>query len=521
MFITYLRHNLIIYLLCSLFRVMQSSILYGGILGEHIDEVDHNHPDVAEVIQFAKEKARKYESLVANNGLNSEPDILGIHKEKLHYTVNGATRYVKKEYLIEKGKQKIQTKRAIVGLNYRLALSWSNSSYFHELLITKDRAHRLFIFQHTFYETNSRICINSSSEINKASKTTDDHITIIDQSSSLGDGHVVPSSKSFSSILRKNPLSLGDGCHKSESYLNSHWKVPSTEAQRHLQILSYNIWNFNSFENNPNYYVRRMNQLGILVAGSQSDIIGFQEVRFDQLNGKELGPAQVQHLANYLPGYQFVYQPAVSYFSQDLVRVEEGLAIFSKHPIVAHDYILLSRNFSDADDSVHQRICLRAEIIIPDIGAVHVFVTHLSLSASARLRSVLEIWNYISAVKGPAILLGDFNDEPHSKPIQFLSGKTDINGVWTSELKDAWRVFYKEPRPDTPGVYQGNEKRDDGLTFNRLDKHLRKRIDYIFVRLPKHLEIKDISLLNDEQWNRKASSDHVAVQATIKEASPG
>lgn len=54
--------------------------------------------------------------------------------------------------------------------------------------------------------------------------------------------------------------------------------------------------------------------------------------------------SQVSHLANILPDYQFVYQPAMLYMesiSKD--RIEEGLALFSKYPIVSSDYILLHR----------------------------------------------------------------------------------------------------------------------------------------------------------------------------------
>ncbi|XP_033119467.1 uncharacterized protein LOC117118849 [Anneissia japonica] len=523
-----LKRSFLIYLMCSVLEVLGSNnILYGGILGENVDDVNDTDSDIAEVVLIATNYATKYESLIVSSPdqthVTSEPVILGLHKVKLHYTTDEATHYVKVERHLVNGREKIQTRRAIIGINYRINLTWKNSSNFHEFLITKDRVHRLFISQHTFYRSGSRICTKYTStfESKNVRDRATEHLTVSDQSSSESDGHVITPSQSIASILRKNPLSLCGECHGSESYSTSHWKVPQNETQEEFKILSYNIWNFNSVENHPKYYVKRIQQLGKLVASSRSDIIGFQEVRFDQSNGAHLGPAQVQHLANHLPAYQFVYQPAVSYFSENLLRVEEGLAIFSKYPIIDHDYILLSRNISDEEDSVHQRICLRAEIDIPYIGQVHVFVTHLSLSAAARLRSVREIWNYMNTMSGPAILLGDFNDEPHGKPIQFLSGKIDINGIWTQNLKDAWRIFHKEPRADAPGVYKGDENRDYGLTFNRLDRHLRKRIDYIFLRLPEYLELQEVSLLEDVQWKHKATSDHMAVEAVIKRIDRG
>ena len=63
------------------------------------------------------------------------------------------------------------------------------------------------------------------------------------------------------------------------------------------------------------------------------------------------------------PGYQFVYQPAMSYFDPEkpFERVEEGVAIFSVHPIVSTQYLLLPRDPMDSQDD-HQRVVLQAKI---------------------------------------------------------------------------------------------------------------------------------------------------------------
>ena len=83
-------------------------------------------------------------------------------------------------------------------------------------------------------------------------------------------------------------------------------------------------------------------------------------------------------------------------------RVEEGVAILSKFPIIKQDYIILSRDFTDKQDD-HQRVVLHATISVPYLGPVHVYGTHLSLSEKARdryfilsfIRSFIEqLWNY-------------------------------------------------------------------------------------------------------------------------------
>ena len=89
------------------------------------------------------------------------------------------------------------------------------------------------------------------------------------------------------------------------------------------------------------------------ISSVDADIIGFQEVRLEvfhqrqsrsttQRKGFATQP-QVSQLAKYLPGFQYVYQPAMLYTDRLPERSEEGLAIFSRYPILSSDYILLYR----------------------------------------------------------------------------------------------------------------------------------------------------------------------------------
>ena len=102
-------------------------------------------------------------------------------------------------------------------------------------------------------------------------------------------------------------------------------------------------------------------------------------------------------------------------------RVEEGVAIFSKFPIVYQDYIVLSRDYEDNQDD-HQRVVLHATIAVPTIGTIHVYGTHLSLSRTARERTVLELADFIdrNGVNGFSVFCGDLNAEPDSLAIRYL-----------------------------------------------------------------------------------------------------
>lgn len=89
-----------------------------------------------------------------------------------------------------------------------------------------------------------------------------------------------------------------------------------------------------------------------------------------------------------LDGYEYSSFPAMG-FREGEEYVQEGLAIFSRYPILHIEVLQLSRDANDGED-FHQRIALIATIHTP-IGIIHCINTHLSLSAQARKRTLMEI----------------------------------------------------------------------------------------------------------------------------------
>lgn len=249
------------------------------------------------------------------------------------------------------------------------------------------------------------------------------------------------------------------------------------------RILSYNVWNTNpsadvyGHANRWKQYEKRMDHLARVVLESETAIVGFQEVRYDGVLGEPGDRAQVQHLARRLPGFQYVYQAAMSYLNENnpFERIEEGPAVFSKFPILSTDYLLLSRDPNDPNDS-HQRVCLHAVIDYPEWGEIDVYVTHLSLSERSREQTKVEIWEFMQQGRGVTqVLLGDLNSEPQSLGIRFLSGKAELLGQ-TTDLKDAWLEVHREaePRSQDPGDRQRK------FTFPSDDPS--KRIDFVLFR---------------------------------------
>uniref|UniRef100_H3GRQ5 Endonuclease/exonuclease/phosphatase domain-containing protein n=1 Tax=Phytophthora ramorum TaxID=164328 RepID=H3GRQ5_PHYRM len=249
------------------------------------------------------------------------------------------------------------------------------------------------------------------------------------------------------------------------------------------RILSYNVWNTNPSSDvygasrRWDQYIKRLDHLVKFVKEARAGIVGFQEVRFDGVFGEPGNHAQVKHLADRLPGYQYVYQAAMSYLNSrtPYERIEEGPAIFSKYPIVSTDYLLLSRDPNDPNDS-HQRLCLHAVIDYPQWGEIDVYVTHLSLSERSREQTKVEIWEYVRQGKGKTqVLLGDLNSEPQSLGIRFLSGEAELLGQ-TTDMKDAWLDVHEEAEPRSSDL----DDRQHKFTFP--SDNPSKRIDFVLYR---------------------------------------
>jgi endonuclease/exonuclease/phosphatase family metal-dependent hydrolase len=124
-------------------------------------------------------------------------------------------------------------------------------------------------------------------------------------------------------------------------------------------------------------------------------------------------------------------------------------------------------------------------------AGLDVFCTHLtSLYPFGNLREqqVLRIDELVAEHADPSsplppILAGDFNAEPDSTEIRFLTGSTSLEGRSTY-FQDAWRVAGgREPGPVGPGV---SPRDRDGITwsnenpFAAAEHEPDRRIDYVF-----------------------------------------
>ncbi|XP_062516796.1 uncharacterized protein LOC134192120 [Corticium candelabrum] len=396
---------------------------------------------------------------------------------------------------------------------YDFQLMWPKAVMvgLHRFLVTIDRNRQYFLYGHTYYDGDISSMLSQcmkdkscSHQFNIPNKWTNP---------ALWQAHNLEFSNEYLSAFAHKHEDSQQRNGMLADIGNSRFRYQTFAlSNNQLKIATYNLWNFNGYD--EGVYKNRMDQFGKLCQQNDADIFGFQEVRFDFNKQKYKGPSQVEHLSEFLPQYQFMFQPAMSYPEQAFDRVEEGVSIFSRYPIVNHSYILLSRDLSDTGDT-HQRICLHVEVETPQLQRVHIFNTHLSLSEKARNRNVLEMWSFIQAHSKPWILMGDLNAEPHSKAMRFLAGLETIEGISTKGFQDAWTALYPEPRPGAPGAYTIDEARDPGLTFSTLEETLVKRIDYLFLALDGRADIEVVDLIDDGiRWDG-VTSDHLGVSVTL------
>eukprot|EP00808_Paulinella_micropora_P012310 g76839.t1 len=207
--------------------------------------------------------------------------------------------------------------------------------------------------------------------------------------------------------------------------------------QKTLDVMSVNIFNYN-------HWRARKSLLTAELRRYLPGVFGFQEVRALNRGHSQTARFQSEDLFEALPEYDFVFQPAMGWEENDGADfVQEGLAIFSRYPILRYDFLKLSRDPNDGED-FHQRICLRAVIDTP-IGQVNFMTTHLSLSAKARQRSLHEIGNWAKKFTTPSVLVGDFNTE--------MKPETDI-----LQTEFGWKDVWMDLKPSIP--------KESSWTFN-------------------------------------------------------
>jgi endonuclease/exonuclease/phosphatase family metal-dependent hydrolase len=203
-----------------------------------------------------------------------------------------------------------------------------------------------------------------------------------------------------------------------------------------------------------------------------------------------------------------------------------GSAILSRWPVNASEHVRLP--LAPGASGVLEAVPW--ELVYVRTAGVDVFACHLAAAPQDGLHrqvQVLDIDRRIRAIRGdldalpvgiggtrpamPAILCGDFNAEPESDEIRFLSSLCALDGR-TTFWQDAWRVA-----GDGSGLTQ--DWRTDPIAA-AMNIH-RKRIDYVFVGDPFGREegagrVLGAEVVFDEPLTGVLASDHAGLVVDIR-----
>lgn len=251
-----------------------------------------------------------------------------------------------------------------------------------------------------------------------------------------------------------------------------------------MRVMTFNIWNYSRT------WKERREQIAALISHYRPEAVALQETRHDFRF--ERGQGQGEQIAR-LTGYHLTFAVGQVYFP--VLRVDEGLTILTRQEPKHVQVLRLTQLHRERGDE-NQRICLQVTID-SEGGPFHVFDTHFSLSATARLSNAREVSRFVTQQAGDeaAVVMGDLNAEPDTPPIRFLMGQLEVEGERGSFV-DCWL----EANPGAPGYTYASW---GGI----------RRIDYILARNIR--SVRSAEIVGDESAAGVYPSDHMGIVADL------
>jgi len=262
-----------------------------------------------------------------------------------------------------------------------------------------------------------------------------------------------------------------------------------------LRVLTLNVWN----DSGP--WALRAERIRGWIDRLAPDLIAFQEVL--QSGERDLARELVG-----ARGYELAFAKAGSFWKEP--REAIGNAIASRWPIAKSDVLPLP----DRGDG-ETRCALLCRIESPH-GPLHFAATHLNWKfhhGAVRERQVVALEEFVRSRREhrgfPSIIAGDFNAEPDSDEIRYMTGRHSIEGK-SVYWNDAWLVAGRD---------------GDGVTWSNRNAYARvalepdRRIDYVFVDYPLRDgrgRVESCRVVCDDERAGVWPSDHFGVFAELR-----
>ena len=273
-----------------------------------------------------------------------------------------------------------------------------------------------------------------------------------------------------------------------------------------LSVLTLNLWH----DSGP--WARRAERIREWIDRLDPDLIGFQEA----LRGPKHD--QVEQLLEG-GGYHLDFAAASPFWrdGSEGEKAELGNAVASRWTIRDREELRLP----DGGDG-ETRAALSVTVDAP-FGPVGFTCTHLNWKfnqGAIRERQVVAVCDLALRRRPrggfPPILVGDFNAEPDSSEIRFVTGLQSLGGRSVA-LLDAWRMAGDAG----PGTTWSNTN-----VYARPALEPDRRIDYIFVGFPQRSglgQVVECRVVCDDERGGVWPTDHFGVYAELRaeETRPG
>ena len=239
-----------------------------------------------------------------------------------------------------------------------------------------------------------------------------------------------------------------------------------SSSKKTLRVMTYNIHVGVGMDKKLD-----LQRIADVIKQEKPDLVGLQEV--DRGVKRTEGRDEIVELAG-LTGMQYAFAHNLDYQGG-----QYGVAILSRFPIRQIDH----RKYENRREA-ERRGMLRVEVDAGGGKIINFVTTHLDYQFDdGRLFEAEQMLKFLENVKGPLIVVGDFNDEPTGSTYKLM----------LAGFEDAW--------------VRGRAK-DAGLSYPA-DKPV-KRIDYIFTRHGDNVKTKKAWVVNT------LASDHIPVVADLE-----
>jgi len=246
----------------------------------------------------------------------------------------------------------------------------------------------------------------------------------------------------------------------------------------------------------------------------EPDVVCLQEVR--HLDGRK-GPTTAHRLAEALRMPSVVYATAsewpAGHFAANEPAGEDGLALIARHP-------LLEQRVRELPEprTGERRVLLSGRFGVPSADQgfwVHNTHLHWRLADGiARERQVVAIDDAVRDTESaaPQVICGDFNCEPDSDEIRFMTGKHTL-----AERRTHYQDAYAHVHPHEDGFTWCAK---NAATRRKRSLDVDRRIDYVFVTTRQKdgrgtIRSCDVTLDQRDDMG-DCASDHYGVVAEIQ-----